>query len=173
MEHGKRRISLGIRVLLLALSVCLFVSFQPYQFLVLPNGEHKYMVTIVALRKEDGTIATHFGRGEFAFVEVKLENIMSYEYGYEYGYAYGYAYAAEAYLLIARGTFGAPPLLEGLAAFSGSMLAGQHLNAMPAFRIPDDAPYGSYDVKVMVFSTWPSSGGSPIAAYVTTVFVVP
>jgi hypothetical protein len=160
MEHGKRRISLEIRVLLLALSACLFVSFQPCQFLVLPSGGYKYMVTIVAMRKEDGTIATQFKRGQFAFVDVELKNILSY------------AYSAEPYLLVARATFGQS--LEGLAAFSGSMLAGQQMDVMPAFRIPDDAPYGSYVVKVMVFSNWPSSGGIPIAAYVTTVFdVVP
>jgi len=154
----RSRINFGLRVLLLTLSVCLFVGFQPWQFLVLPVGGDKYMVTIVSLRKDDGTPATQFKRGEFVFVDVALKNTMTY------------TAVPEPYLLVARATFGLS--LYGLGAFSGSMIAGQELNAMPAFLVPDDAPYGSYVIKVMVFSNWPSAGGIPIAASVTTVFDV-
>ena len=140
-----------------ALRILLMIGVLPVQFCV-PNGTYRYQVQIIALRKDDGTVATQFTRGQFVFVEVKLKNIMSY------------AYAAEPYLLIARATYSLT--MYGLGAFSGSLTTGQEFNAMPAFVIPNNAPFGSYEVKVMVFSTWPSAGGIPIAASVTTTFTV-
>jgi len=146
------------RTVILLLSVCVLVGFMPLHFMVSPNAGYKYQVTILALRKEDGTAATQFRRGEFVFVEVKLKNIMTY------------TSVPEPYLLVARATH--ELTLYGLGAFSGSMVAGQELNAMPAFMIPSNAPLGSYEVKVMVFNTWPMLGGYPIAASVTTTFTV-
>jgi hypothetical protein len=142
-------------------ALCVSVALGLFALGLVVNGQggYDYQATIVALRTEDGTPATQFSRGQFVFVDVKLDNIVAY------------AYASEPYLLVARATYGGLTMY-GLAAFSGSMTSGQELEVMPAFVVPTDAPLGSYEVKVMVFSTWPSAGGFPIAASVTTTFTV-
>jgi hypothetical protein len=147
----KRRFMIGL---------CVSVALGLFTLGMVVNGqgEYNYQATIVALRTEDGTPTTQFSRGQFVFVDVKLENIM------------GYTSVPEPYLLVARATYDLT--LYGLAAFSGSMISGQEMNVMPAFVVPSDAPFMSYEIKVMVFSTWPSAGGFPIAVPVTTTFTV-
>jgi len=141
-------IALCVCIALGLLSLGLMVSGQTYD----------YQASIVALRTEDGTAATQFKSGQFVFVDVQLTNIMTY------------TSATQAYLVVVRATYS--QTLYGLAAFSGSMTPGQQLEVIPAFEVPSNAPVGTYDIQVMVFTTWPSNGGYPIAASVTTTFAV-
>jgi len=117
-------------------------------------------VTKVVLRDESGTEITSVSRGKFVFAEVTITNTQTY------------TYASQPFLLIARLTYGSPPTLEGLGAFKGSLAGGQSMTAAPGFQIPANGPTGTYTVTILVFSDWPSAGGYPIAAVVTTTIQV-
>jgi len=119
-------------------------------------------VTSVVLRDESGNVITSVSRGKFVFAEVTITNTQTYYY----------TYASQPFLLIARLTYGSPPTLEGLGAFKGSLAGGQSMTAAPGFQIPANGPTGTYTVTILVFSDWPSAGGYPIAAVVTTTIQV-
>jgi len=121
---------------------------------------YTFQVTKVVLRDESGNVITSVSRGKFVFAEVTITNTQTY------------TYASQPFLLIARLTYGSPPTLEGLGAFKGSLAGGQSMTAAPGFQIPANGPTGTYTVTILVFSDWPSAGGYPIAAVVTTTIQV-
>ncbi|MGB9760046.1 MAG: DUF4352 domain-containing protein [Thermoproteota archaeon] len=141
---------------LLAIFLVTFTSILPNAF----ANSYVLQVTSVVLRDESGNVITSVSRGKFVFAEVTVQNTQTY------------AYASQPFLLIARLTYGSPPTLEGLGAFKGSLAGGQSMTAAPGFQIPKDGPTGTYTVTILVFSDWPSAGGYPIAAVVTTTITV-
>ena len=141
---------------LLAIFLVTFTSILPNAF----ANSYVLQVTRVVLRDESGNVITSVSRGKFVFAEVTVQNTQTY------------AYASQPFLLIARLTYGSPPTLEGLGAFKGSLAGGQSMTAAPGFQIPKDGPTGTYTVAILVFSDWPSAGGYPIAAVVTTTITV-
>jgi len=147
------------RIFAAFLAIFLVAFISPILFNVRADG-NVLQVTKVVLRDESGNVITSVSRGKFVFAEVTIMNTQTY------------TYASQPFLLIARLTYGSPPTLEGLGAFKGSLAGGQSMTAAPGFQIPANGPTGTYTVTILVFSDWPSAGGYPIAAVVTTTITV-
>jgi hypothetical protein len=147
------------RIFAAFLAIFLVAFISPILFNVRADG-NVLQVTKVVLRDESGNVITSVSRGKFVFAEVTITNTQTY------------TYASQPFLLIARLTYGSPPTLEGLGAFKGSLAGGQSMTAAPGFQIPANGPTGTYTVTILVFSDWPSAGGYPIAAVVTTTITV-
>jgi len=154
MNTGTKR-----RIFAAFLTIFVVALTSPILLNAYANG-YVLQVTKVVLRDESGTEITSVSRGKFVFAEVTITNTQTY------------TYASQPFLLIARLTYGSPPTLEGLGAFKGSLAGGQSMTAAPGFQIPANGPTGTYTVTILVFSDWPSAGGYPIAAVVTTTITV-
>jgi|GEM_PF-6424847 len=154
MNTGTKR-----RIFAAFLAIFLVAFISPILLNAYANG-YVLQVTKVVLRDESGTEIASVSRGKFVFAEVTITNTQTY------------TYASQPFLLIARLTYGSPSTLEGLGAFKGSLAGGQSMTAAPGFQIPANGPTGTYTVTILVFSDWPSAGGWPIAAVVTTTITV-
>jgi len=154
MNTGTKR-----RIFAAFLTIFVVALTSPILLNAYANG-YVLQVTKVVLRDESGNVITSVSRGKFVFAEVTITNTQTY------------TYASQPFLLIARLTYGSPPTLEGLGAFKGSLAGGQSMTAAPGFQIPANGPTGTYTVTILVFSDWPSAGGYPIAAVVTTTITV-
>ena len=139
-------------------------------------------ITKVVLRDEAGKIETQFRRGDFVFVDITVKGVAvyaAYPYYYYYYippqyyyYYYGYYYVAgvQRILVLARATHGYT--MWGLGAFAYNITQGETIQAMPAFKIPENAPTGKYKVTVYVWSNWAKFGGVPLAEPVSVEFEV-
>jgi len=110
--------------------------------------------------KEDGTPSTTFRRGEFVLVEVVIRRTDTYYY----------EIPEARFLVLVRATH--EDVMWGLGAFMASLAAGQSITAIPAFRVPEDAPTGTWRIKVFVWSNWAKYGGVPLATPVETEITV-
>jgi len=139
--------------------------------------EYPIVIAKVTLRKEDGTPSTVFSRGELVFVEVAIERregVYAYYYPYYYYYHYYYYYYAlpevQPILVLARVTH--EDVMWGWGGFGYNITAGGKVTAMPGILIPEDAPTGTYEVTVFVWSNWAQFGGYPLAESYTVEFEV-
>jgi len=121
-----------------------------------------FEIVNVVTRKDDGTPSSTFKRGEFVFVEVTVKRTDG---------AY-YYYTEESFLLIVRASMGSPPTLWGLGAFRGSLAVNDEMTAAPAFQIPTNAPTGTMEITVYVWSDWAAYGGVPLATPYTVTITV-
>ena len=149
--------------LVLALTMLLIFQILILLVPITAADSVQFEIVNVVTRKEDGTPSTTFRKGEFVFVEVTVRRTDG---------EYYYYYVEKSFLIIVRATTGSPPVMWGLGAFKGSLAVGEEMTAAPAFQIPEDAPTGTMQITVYVWSDWAVYGGYPLATpYVTYITV--
>jgi hypothetical protein len=121
-------------------------------------NSYKFEILSVTLQDDLGVPRTSFARNHFVMVNVTVKNIT------------GDSYSAEPFLMLARMTQGIT--MWGIGAFRGSLLSGQNISIIPGILIPTNAPTGSYNMTVFIWSNWASAGGIPIASSVRVTFTV-
>lgn len=102
-----------------------------------------YTVQIVSVSTTDmqGNPKTTFKRGEFVVVNAKIKSLLTYE--------------SQDYLLIVE-AFTPDDRVIALGFTSGSLAGGQEISTGYGFKIPDDAPTGTYTIKIFVWNGWPA-----------------
>ena len=122
------------------------------------NGSgFEFEIVSVVTRNESGYPQREFKRGQFVFVEVTVRRKGG-------GYYYYYYYSSKSFLTLVRATMGSPPTLYGLGGFRGSLKSGEEITAEIAFRIPRNAPTGTMNITVFVWSNWAYLGGVPLTS---------
>jgi len=139
-------------------------------------------ITKVVLRDVNGEIKYKFRRGDLVLVDITVKGVAvytAYPYYYYYYvppqyyyYYYGYYYVAgvQRILVLARATH--KGVMWGFGAFAYNITQGETVQAIPAFKIPENAPLGTYEVTVFVWSNWAKFGGYPLAEPYTLYFEV-
>jgi len=143
------------RKLMLTLIIAFLLTFLT----VAANG---YTVEIVSVQTTDmqGNPKTEFKRGEFVVVNVKIKSLLTYE--------------SQDYLLIVQVKTPDERVIA-LGFTSGSLAPGQEVSTGYGFKIPDDAPTGTYKVEIFVWNGWPAiMGGNwkPLSEKETTTITV-
>ena len=109
-----------------------------------------YPIRIIGVITTDiaGIPKTTFKRGEFVVVSVTIE----------YPPEYYYMGPEMAYLLIVE-AFTPELVVIALGFTSGSLPSGANVTTGYGFKIPSDAPLGTYTIDVYVWNGWPGVMG--------------
>ncbi|MGQ9597619.1 MAG: hypothetical protein ACUVUS_09725 [Thermoproteota archaeon] len=110
-----------------------------------------FQIVSVTIRDEDRNPITSAIRGQFIFVDIVIRNTELY------------TYEARPYLIVARLSYGSPPILMGLSGYKGSLAGGEEDEPTPGLQIPSAGPAGTYTITVLTFSDWPALGGVTVA----------
>ena len=150
----------GIHVLICAiLLVMLIITTPMLEAEVYPIRIIKVVTTDIA-----GNPKTTFKRGEFVVVSVTIE----------YPSEYYYMGPKIDYLLIVE-AFTPELVVVALGFTSGSLASGANITTGYGFKIPTDAPTGTYSIDVYVWNGWPAVMGiefKPLAKPVTVTITV-
>ena len=161
----------GKRILLILILIIGF-SALAYSYLLSLAGfiapSQDLPLKIVAKETADqyGNPKTSFQRGQLVLVNATLEMAYGY-YTYSgpdyYYYTPDYYYYTEPtkYLLIVQISYEETPVFIGFSY--DSLEPDKSSSTGLGYKLPDDAPTGTYTVEIFVLSNWISKGGDVIA----------
>jgi len=105
-----------------------------------------------------GNSKTSFVRGEFVVVHVKLKYPSPPAYYYYYYYYQQPPGSPISYLLVIE-AFTPDNVVLALGFTTGTLSPGGSVETGYGFKIPDDAPTGTYRIKIFVWNGWPALMG--------------
>ena len=126
---------------------------------IAPSEDLPLKITSAFTADHVGNPKTTFSRGEMVLVNVTIE--MAYAYYYYNTYYYYYTTPTK-FLMLVQVMYENTPVFLGFVVEEVS--PGSMESSGIGFRLPDDAPTGTYTVKIMVWSTWLDRGGVPLAS---------
>jgi len=132
-----------------------FISLATH---IAPSQQLPIHITDAFSASHVGAPKNEFKRGELVLINVTLEMGWAYYFNTEYYYLFT---APTEYLLLVQIMHDNTPMFLGFVVESVS--PGETESTGVGYRIPDDAPLGTYTVKVMVWSTWLDKGGVVLA----------
>jgi len=127
---------------------------------IAPSQELPLDITTAFSADQTGNPKSTFSRGELVLINATIE--MAYAYYFGDTTSYYYFTTPTKFLLLIQVMYGNTPVFMGFVVEEIS--PGETESAGIGYRIPDDAPTGTYKVKVMVWSNWLDEGGVPLAS---------
>jgi len=128
---------------------------------IAPSKELPLHITGAFTADHTGNPKTEFKRGELVLVNVTLEMAWAYYWNTPPQYYYYYFTTATRFLLLVQVMYNNTPIFLGFVV--EDVNPGESESTGIGFRLPDDAPLGTYTVKIMVWSNWLDKGGTVLA----------
>ena len=128
--------------------ICFIFVFSLYIASIPAQNEYTIRIVSVSTTDLQGNPKTSFRRGEIVVVNVNISSLITY-----------YAAQPQTYLLIVE-AFTPEEEVIALGFTSGQLASGQSVVTGYGFKIPADAPTGTYTIEVYVWNGWPAQMGA-------------
>ena len=150
---------LAVIVLLVVMAAGVLISyFSSLASFIAPSEDLPLNIVTAYSADATGNPKNKFHRGELVLLNVTIE--MAYAYYYDTDY---YLFTSPTkFLLLIQVMYGNTPVFLGFVVEEVSPDGTESTGI--GYRIPDDAPLGTYTVKVMVWSDWLDKGGTVLAS---------
>ena len=154
---GKR--ILLILMLIIGFSALAYSYFLSLAGFIAPSQDLPLKIVAKETADQYGNPKSSFQRGQLVLVNATLE--MAYGYYTNSGPDYYYYTEPTKYLLIVQISYGETPVFIGFSY--DSLEPDKSSSTGLGYKLPDDAPTGTYTVEIFVLSNWISKGGDVIA----------